>query len=105
MPASVPAGETNFVMTNETSHDEQHVMLVATTTDGSTLTPEEFMADPEGSFGRLQVLNAAVAAPHGTGGVTLDLEPGNYLLICPVSADETSPPHFVLGMIAGFTVA
>jgi hypothetical protein len=104
VPATVPAGETNFLMTNATSHDEQHVMLVARSVDGRPMTPEEFLADPEGSFGRLEVLNAAVAAPHQIGGVTLDLTPGSYLLICPVAADEASPPHFVLGMIAAVTV-
>ena len=105
VPPTVPAGETTFLMTNTSHHDEDHVMLVARPTDGQAITPEQFTADPEASFGRLEVLGAAFAGPDALGGITLDLAPGSYLLICPISADETSPPHFVLGMITSLTVA
>ncbi|WP_029431433.1 hypothetical protein [Blastococcus sp. URHD0036] len=105
VPATLPAGETNFLMANMSDHDQEHVMLVARPTDGQAITPVEFMADPEGSFGRLEIVGGAFAPPHTQGGITLDLEPGSYLLLCPISADETSPPHFVLGMITSLTVA
>ncbi len=104
VPPTVPAGETNFLMANSSAHDEEHVMLVARPADGQAITPEEFVADPEASFGRLEVLGAAFAAPGAQGGITLDLPPGDYLLICPISADEAAPPHFVLGMITSLTV-
>jgi hypothetical protein len=38
------------------------------------------------------------------GGITLDLASGSYLLIRPIPADETAPPHVVLGMITSLTV-
>jgi polyisoprenoid-binding protein YceI len=104
LPATVPAGVTNFLMTNTSEQDEDHVMLVARPTDGQPITPEEFLADPEASFGRLEILGAAFAGPGALGGITLDLPPGEYLLICPISADETAPPHFVLGMISRLSV-
>lgn len=105
IPAELPAGVTTFVMPNETTADEEHVMLVARVADGQTLTPEEFVADPEGSFAKLELLGEAYAPAGATGGVTLDLPAGEYLLICPVAHDEASPPHFMLGMIAAVTVA
>ncbi|MGY1745143.1 hypothetical protein [Blastococcus sp. SYSU D00695] len=105
IPAELPAGVTTFVMPNETQAGEEHVMLVARVADGQTLTPEEFAADPEGSFAKIELLGETFAPPGATGGVTLDLPAGEYLLICPVSHDENSPPHFMLGMIAAVTVA
>ncbi len=104
VPPTVPAGETTFLMTNASGHDEEHVMLVTRPADGQAITPEEFLADPEASFGRLEVLGAAFAAPDALGGITLDLAPGSYLLICPISSGETAPPHVVLGMITPLTV-
>ncbi|MGY1742705.1 MULTISPECIES: hypothetical protein [unclassified Blastococcus] len=105
IPAELPAGITTFVMPNETQAGEEHVMLIARVADGQTLTPEEFVADPEGSFAEIELLSEAYAPAGATGGVTLDLPAGDYLLICPVAHDETSPPHFMLGMIAAVTVA
>lgn len=105
VPATIPAGEANFLMANMSEHDQEHVMLVARPTDGQPITPEQFMADPEGSFGRLEIIGGAFAPPHTSGGITLDLEPGSYLLLCPISADEASPPHFMLGMITTLTVS
>jgi hypothetical protein len=63
------------------------------------------MPDPEGAFDSMQLLNAADAPPDATSGVTLDLTPGSYLLVCPISMDENSPPHFMLGMISELTVS
>jgi hypothetical protein len=105
VPAEIAAGLTTFVMPNETTADEEHVMLIARVAEGQTLTPEEFVADPEGSFAEIELLGETYAPAGATGGVTLDLPAGEYLLICPVSHDEASPPHFMLGMIAAVTVA
>ncbi|MGY1814598.1 hypothetical protein [Blastococcus sp. SYSU D00820] len=105
VPATLPAGVVNFVMPNMSQAHEEHVMLVARVADGQTLTPEQFVADPEGSFAKIELIGEAVASHGATGGVTLDLPAGEYLLICPVAKDETSPPHFVLGMIAAVSVA
>ena len=92
-------------MPNETTADEEHVMLIARVVDGETLTPEQFVADPEGSFAKIELLGETYAPAGATGGVTLDLPAGEYLMICPVSHDEASPPHFMLGMITAVTVA
>jgi hypothetical protein len=105
IPTELDAGLTTFVMPNETEAGEEHVMLVAAVAEGQTLTPEEFVADPEGSFAKIELLGETYAPPGATGGVTLDLAAGNYLLVCPVSHDEASPPHFMLGMISAVTVA
>jgi hypothetical protein len=105
VPAQLAAGLTTFVMPNETQAEEEHVMLIARVAEGQTLTPEEFVADPEAAFASIELLGETYAPAGGTGGVTLDLPAGDYLLICPVSHDEASPPHFVLGMIAAVTVA
>ena len=104
VPAQLAPGLTTFVMPNENAADEEHVMLIARVAEGQTLTPEEFVADPEGAFARIELLGETYAPAGATGGVTLDLPAGDYLLICPVSHDETSPPHFMLGMIAAVTV-
>ena len=103
-PASTPAGPTNFLLTNASASGQEHVMLVLQSPDGAPVTPDAFVADPEGSIGSMQLLNAADAPPDATSGVTLDLTPGSYLLVCPISMDESSPPHFMLGMITQLTV-
>ncbi len=105
VPAELEAGITTFVMPNETTAGEEHVMLIARVADGRTLTPEQFVADPEGSFAQLELLGETYAPAGATGGVTLDLPAGEYLLICPVAHDKASPPHFMLGMISAVTVA
>ncbi|MGY1602568.1 hypothetical protein [Geodermatophilus sp. SYSU D00815] len=106
VPATVPAGVTNFLLSNVTTHGEEHVAIVLRSPDGDPVTPEEFMADPEAAFTTMQPLGTAVASPDGgVGGTTLDLAAGHYLLVCPVAMDENAPPHFMLGMVSEFTVA
>jgi hypothetical protein len=105
VPETVPAGETNFLLTNAGEHDEEHVAIVLRSPDGDPVTPEEFMADPEAAFTTMTPLSTAIAPPGGVGGTTLDLAPGHYLLVCPVQMDENAPPHFMLGMVSEFTVS
>jgi len=47
----------------------------------------------------------APLSPGLTNYLLLDLTPGNYLTICFVPDAATGMPHFMMGMLAGFSVA
>lgn len=108
VPATVPAGNTSFFMTNE-SPQHFHVALIVKRKDGDTTTLDEIIADPskfEEGLGAHTDLVGAVATPPGgpTIGLAADLEPGHYFLLCPVSDPPTDPPHFTQGMATEFDV-
>jgi len=74
-------------------------------------TPEMAMgqATPEMEMGPPPFAIVAGVAPMSPGGYTnyleLDLQAGNYIAICFVPDMESGMPHYMMGMIAGFTVA
>jgi hypothetical protein len=43
--------------------------------------------------------------PHQDGYMMVNLDPGNYVLICPVTDATTGKQHFMLGMVTPFSVA
>jgi uncharacterized cupredoxin-like copper-binding protein len=50
------------------------------------------------------IAGAAPMSPGATNYFEIDLEAGEYVAICFVPDVETGMPHFMMGMIAGFTV-
>ena len=43
--------------------------------------------------------------PGGESSATLDLEPGNYVLVCVIPAMTDGQPHFMKGMVKEIIVA
>lgn len=92
VPTSVPAGSVTFDAHN--AGLEVHNLLVIRTDLGPGELPMQgSVALETGTLGRTDVLTAGQDQS-----VTVDLDPGVYVLICNV------PDHYEAGMYTGFTV-
>lgn len=108
MPATLAAGVHDIELTN--SGKEFHVLVIVRKKAGVTESFDELLNDPEAEGKTEDVLGAAAApgAPASYG--VADLQPGEYLVLCPVSTgstgqtEGTGPPHFTLGMHQLLTV-
>lgn len=112
MPAELAAGRLKLRFTNRTQTDEPHELVILAGTNGETAA--ELKELPlEQLFGVVRPVSVAFAGTKGGVATTLvDLEPGEYLVICtlPVGgpdAAEDGPgdPHANHGMVAALTVA
>ncbi len=99
--SSAPAGEVTFNITNEGSNVHELVVfktdlaaddLPTTEEGGATVVDEE-------AEGLELVDEVEDIAPGSSATLTVNLEPGNYILLCNV------PGHFEQGMHATFTVS
>lgn len=93
----VPHGTTKFIATN-TSTFEEHEMLVFRVEDitkplAYNTDTERLDEDAAGSLGEI-----AETEPGETGSLTLDLEPGIYMLACNIAN------HYAMGMWTLITV-
>ena len=112
VPATVPAGNVAFELTNGGS--EQHEMIIFRKADGVTQSIEEILELPEEESESLVVFAGAAFAPPGeSGGSLTNLEPGQYGMVCfiPVGSvgdanpeEVEGPPHLSQGMFAEFSV-
>ena len=107
---TVAAGEVVLAFTNESGSQEPHEANVFKLADGMTveeflaiLTAEGDEAAPAGPPPFAPVGGAQAVLPGDTTLAKLDLEAGNYALICFVPNAEGAP-HFALGMVAALTV-
>jgi hypothetical protein len=103
---TIPAGATSFVLTNQGS--EAHFMTLTKIADGHTLDEAlAFEGDPEeaGLVEDVEGGDSALAAPGGDDEevMNVDLAPGNYAMLCFVSAADGTP-HAFMGMVKEFTV-
>jgi hypothetical protein len=100
LPASVEAGWTHVTMDNQ-GMMEHHAMFLRPN-EGSTIEDVQGVLET-GDFGALFATATAVGGPNvGPGhqaSVAMNLEAGQYLLICAVPNEE-GIPHFALGMQA-----
>jgi hypothetical protein len=111
------AGVVSFHNVNEGA--DAHVVVLHRFDDESGLSADDLVAageDPASTVledNTVPVVSGAFAAPGGEGYLTADLEPGRYLVFCPIPVGFTgegppaadAPPHLALGMYAEFTVA
>ncbi len=87
----IPRGKVKFIATN-TSRIQEHEMLVIPIDDVTKPLPydtdtERFDEDAAGSLGEI-----SETPPGETGTLTVDLEPGIYMLACNI------PNHYAMGM-------
>lgn len=108
-PTTLKAGPTSFALMNHSDKGEFHVATFAKLKEGKQITLEQVIALPfEQIFEYVDLLPGAAAAPPGaTGGVLVDLTPGTYFMVCPVSSDENDPAtaHMLKGMANQFVVS
>jgi hypothetical protein len=102
----VPAGPTSFVMTNV--GQEAHFMTFTRISEGHTLDEVfAFEGDPEAAgLVTNGEYDSGTAAPGGEDEevVTLDLEPGSWVMLCFVPGPDGTP-HAFSGMATPFTVS
>ena len=110
IPATLAAGPTTFELDNQGA--EVHEVVIARKNPGVTESVEELVADEAGET-KVTTLNDVNADPGTADYVVVDLEPGEYIMVCFVPMGMTSmddeptsaPPHYTSGMVAEFTVA
>lgn len=94
------AGRTSFVMTND--GEESHFMFLVAIAEGVTFE-EAFAAEGEGGT-IVGEAESDVATPGGEAVLTVDLEPGDYGMLCFITAPD-GEPHADKGMAVPFTVS
>jgi uncharacterized cupredoxin-like copper-binding protein len=93
------AGRYSFVLTNAGA--EPHLVVVA------HLEPDVALDDileSEGEIGVIEAFESSVAPPGGEAIVTVDLEPGRWVIVCPIP-NAAGVSHAELGMVHELTVS
>lgn len=95
--ATVPAGEVTFVVVNDSAGVVHEMLVAPVAADGQPLPydPDNYMVNEEAAAGLGEVPELD---PGATGSLTLNLQPGSYILYCNV------PGHYILGMWTMITV-
>lgn len=102
---SVESGEITFVADNQGG--ETHELVVIEAASAEDLPVDDDGAFDEAAFGEDNVLGEVEDVQSGdTAELTLDLEPGTYVLLCNIVEQEDTEveSHFAEGMHATFTV-
>jgi hypothetical protein len=100
---ALPAGRSTLRVVND--GQQFHEIAVMRLAPGKTLDDAKgFFSAPAGPppfepLGGMQGLD-----PGGSGYMTLDLQPGQYVAVCHIPDRASGKSHLSLGMIAGFTV-
>lgn len=111
VPATLPAGTTTFVFSNE--GEEMHEMLMVRFKDPKTTIEDLMELSDKEAQSKLDFLGASFGPPGTTDVESKELAPGKYALLCFVPVGSTSekaarkadgPPHVARGMSAEFTV-
>jgi uncharacterized cupredoxin-like copper-binding protein len=104
-PATVDAGEVVFEATNEGPDDVHEFVVFRTDLDPTALPTDENGAVVETGEG-IELIGEIEDIPVGeTQSVTLELEAGNYVLICNIFDEDEQEAHYQEGMRTTFTVS
>ena len=102
MPSTATGGWTRVTMVNNSGADH-HAMFMKLN-EGATV--DDFMAAMQApDFGALFGVSVSVGGPNGMGesSVIMDLQPGQYVVICAIPGPE-GLPHYAMGMYAPLEV-
>lgn len=101
---SAPAGQVTFNVTNEGPEDIHEFVVIATDLDPAELPTDEDGAVTEEGEG-MEVIDEIEDLPVGeTRELTVDLEAGNYVLLCNIYTADEDEAHYELGMRTAFEV-
>jgi uncharacterized cupredoxin-like copper-binding protein len=104
-PATAEAGEVVFEATNEGPDDVHEFVVFRTDLDPTELPTDENGAVVETGEG-IELIGEIEDIPVGeTQSVTLDLEAGNYVLICNIFDEDEQEAHYQEGMRTTFTIS
>ena len=100
MDATATAGWTNVTLVNNTGTNH-HAMFMKL---NEGVTTDDFMAAMQApDFGALFGISVSHGGPNGSSSVIMNLEAGQYVVICAVP-DENGMPHYAMGMYAPLEV-
>jgi uncharacterized cupredoxin-like copper-binding protein len=101
---TAPAGTVTFAVTNEGPDDVHEFVVIQTDLDPDDLPTDATGAVDEAGEG-IEVIDEIEDIPVGeTQEVTVDLEAGNYVLICNIYTEDEQEAHYAEGMRVAFTV-
>jgi hypothetical protein len=105
-PKTIAAGQTTFRLVNDGKMS--HHITILKLEQGKTMKDlEAAMKAPDAPPPKwlVAVGGPNVAVPGATIDATLDLTPGNYVLVCMIPSPGDPTPHMMKGMVAPLTVA
>lgn len=103
-PTSVGAGEVTFDATNDGPNDPHELVVFRTDLAPEALPTQETGAVDESGEG-VELIDEIEEFPVGeTQSMTLDLEAGNYVLVCNIYDEDEQEAHYQEGMRLAFTV-
>ncbi|HJP72458.1 MAG TPA: hypothetical protein VJ975_12135 [Candidatus Limnocylindria bacterium] len=101
---SAPAGDITFTVTNDGPEDVHEFVVLATDLDAGDLPTDEHGAVDEEGDG-VEVVDEIEDIPVGeTEELTVNLEAGNYVLLCNVYDEDEDEAHYQMGMRTPFEV-
>jgi hypothetical protein len=101
---SAPSGPVTFNVTNNGPEDVHEFVIFKTDLDpGALPTDEHGAVDEEGDGLELvdEVEDVAVGASEQ---LTVDMQPGTYVLVCNVYSEDEDEAHYQMGMRSPFEV-
>lgn len=106
MPSSLKAGTTTFKIDNVGV--EGHMALILHLAPGKTLQDAVNFVESDGPPSGPPPVDWAGGvdslSPQQAGYTTIDLQPGKYAVICPMTDPSTGKSHAMLGMVKEITV-
>jgi len=107
IPSELPVGRSAITFTNESAAGEPHEMVVVRRNEGTTEPVMDLLELPqEELFSKITPTGLVFVEHADQSAVTLlDLEPGQYVVVCMIPVGGEGAPHAMEGMTAEFTVA
>lgn len=103
-PQAAPAGDVTFDVTNQGPEDEHEFVVIRTDLSLIDLPTEETGAVDESADG-IEVIDEIEDIPVGDSqSLTVNLQPGAYVLICNIYDESEQESHYQQGMRTSFTV-
>jgi uncharacterized cupredoxin-like copper-binding protein len=103
-PASAPAGEITFDVTNNGPNDVHEFVVFKTDLAATDLPVDADGVVDEAGEGLEAVDEIEDIPVDGNEQLTVDLDAGNYVLICNIWSEDEQEAHYSEGMRIGFTV-
>ncbi len=101
---SAPAGEVTFDVTNDGPEDIHEFVVIKTDLDVAELpTDADGVVDEAGDG--MEVIDEIEDIPVGeTQSLTVELDAGNYVLVCNIWDEDEGEAHYQMGMRTPFSV-
>ena len=102
--SSAPAGTVTFHIRNQGPNDPHEFVVIRTDLAPDALPTDERGVVDESAQG-IEVVDEVEEIPvGGSATLSVDLDPGNYVLICNIYDAEEQEAHYSQGMRTAFTV-